>query len=541
MTQTNAEWWKSAVIYQIYPRSFCDSNNDGIGDIPGIISKLDYLKELGVDAIWLSPVYVSPNRDYGYDIANYHDINPEYGTLNDMKRLISEAKSRGIRVIMDLVINHTSDQHPWFRASRDKTSPYRDYYIWRKPRKNIFGHLKSPNNWTSYFTGSVWTLDDKSGEYYLHLFTKQQPDLNYHNQAVIDEVKKILKFWLELGVAGFRCDVINLLYKESLKDGKYRLSARGSEHYLSSPGAHKVLEELNRDVLAPYHAFTVGEASHVTVDQAKAFTGGNELSEVFSFDHVSYGFSIFSMIRKLKKATIKWQKSLSWNAIFLENHDQPRAVSTYGSVRYREASAKMLATLLLTLRGTPFIYQGQEIGMIDTKFTSLDQVKDPVYAMVYNSVRKCHLPRWSALSLALIVGRDKVRTPMQWNNHVNAGFSEHDPWLPVNKNFKEVNVKNDLADENSVFHYYQKILQIRKEIPALINGDIEFLRDKRDLLSYKRTLGSETYVIIINLSYHAVQTRLHMQGVTVLDTHRRKLVTGRITLDPYESVVVKLG
>lgn len=540
MTATQTDWWRSAVIYQIYPRSFKDSNNDGIGDIPGIISQLDYLKTLGIDAIWLSPVYRSPNHDFGYDIADYLDINPEYGTLADMKQLITEAKKRSIRIIMDLVINHTSDEHPWFELARDPQSPYHDYYIWRKPRWGLFGHNRLPNNWTSFFTGPAWTKDPVSGQYYLHLFTEHQPDLNYHNPAVIAEIEKVMNYWLDLGIAGFRCDVINLIYKESLHNGLPRVAAGGREFYLSTPGTHKIIKQLNREVLEPRKAFTVGEASDVTIEQARIFTEGDELSTVFSFDHVNHS-GAGDHSQNLKRSIIKWQEGLAWNTVFFENHDQPRSVSTYGNDKtHRQTSAKMLATMLLTLKGTPFIYQGQEIGMTNAPFKKLSQTKDPVSTMVYKLMRKSLMPKALATKAALSIGRDNARTPMQWSPAQNAGFNKDaQPWLMVNPNYKTINVEAEAADPYSVMNYYKELLELRRTTPALISGEIKFITDLKPLLVYDRTEGSETYRIFINLSINPIKPKTSLNGLIVANnlpgTHMPQ------TLAPYQALIIKIG
>ena len=413
------EWWKDAIIYQIYPRSFQDSNGDGIGDIPGIISRLDHLQELGVDAIWLSPVYKSPNADNGYDISDYREINPEYGSMEDMEELIAQAKSRGIRILMDLVINHTSTDHYWFRRSRDRTSPYADYYYWSHGGPD--GAL--PNNWTGFFGEECWEFDPQRCEYYLHLFAKSQADLNYHNPAVLEEVKDILRFWLDKGVAGFRCDVINVLWKESLGSGKKRLALTGQERYISQEENHRILRQL-REVLDEYQAFTVGETVFVTPQQARDLCAPErrELNMVFSFQHMECDqYYVKWLKRKFRPKVFfdcltRWQRELDWNALYLENHDQPRSIPRFGSVRYWKESGKLLATLLLTLRGTPFLYQGQEIGMLDFDFQRIRQLNDVESKNVDRLLRRFHVPqklRWRIISRT---SRDNARTPFQWDN-----------------------------------------------------------------------------------------------------------------------------
>lgn len=536
-TPQTVPWWKRAVIYQVYPRSFCDSNNDGVGDLQGVISKLDYLKSLGVDAVWLSPVYLSPNKDFGYDVADYRAINPEFGTLGDMKQLINEAKLRGIRLIIDLVINHTSDQHEWFQKARDPQSPYRDYYIWRKGRKGPPGKEKPPNNWTSFFTGPAWEKDTLSGEYYLHLFTKHQPDLNYDNPAVFEEIKKIITFWLDLGVSGFRCDVINLIHKDSLHDGKRRVSAGGKEYYVSTPATHGLLQRLHDEIFIPRHAFTVGEAAFVTLDQAIDFTEGDELDMVFSFDHVRRDLPMQSRVDNFLSQTMRWQQNLPWNTIFFENHDQPRSVSTYGNeTKYPEESAKAIATLLLTLRGTPFIYQGQEIGMINTPLDDISQAKDPVTHTEYDRARKSLLSRKKALARALAIGRDAARTPMQWSSSTNAGFSKTRPWVPVHPNYKQLNVAAQEANRSSVLAFYKALISLRKSYPVLSDGSISFKSTKGTLMAYERATNWDAATVIVNLSSRKrrMLKTIDTTQELLLATHHKE-IRSEALLQPYEA------
>lgn len=534
-------WWKHAVIYQVYPRSFQDSNNDGIGDIKGIISRLDYIAGLGVDAIWLSPVYISPNRDYGYDIADYRNINPEYGTMADMERLIAEAHKRHLKIIMDLVINHTSDQHEWFQKSLDIHSPYHDYYIWRKGNENRRGKLTPPNNWTSIFTGSAWTHMDQTDQFYLHLFTAGQPDLNYHNPDVIKEIKGILNFWLDKGVAGFRCDVINLLYKESLDDtANPSVSGGGGEYYISMPGTHRVLRELNRDVLSPRRAFTVGELYNGTVDQARIFTSGTELDTVFCFDHAKQGLGGGNMTKRLKDGLIAEQTGLNWNTVFFENHDQQRSVSVYGKEKYREQVAKMLATVLFTLRGTSFVYQGEEIGMSNAKFT-MAETKDPVASMMYKTLCKMHAPKWLASRMGVKLTRDHARTPMQWSDDDNAGFSSHQPWLKVNPNYEEVSVERQDNDASSILNYYRRMISLKKSSLVIMDGDIRFIDDKKDVLAYLRTLGDMSVLVVANLSNHKLRANTKIVGDLMIDSYGdRDGLNSDHTLRPYEAVVTTI-
>lgn len=534
-------WWKHAIFYQIYPRSFLDSNGDGIGDIQGIISKLDYLRDLGIDAIWLSPVYVSPNHDYGYDIADYFGVNPEYGTLDDMKQLIREAKSRGIRLIMDIAMNHTSIEHTWFQQSRDPSSQYRDFYIWRKPRKGFGGRELPPNNWTSVFSGSAWQKDDMSGEYYLHLFTKEQPDLNYRNPQVLAEIEKVLNFWLDLGVAGFRCDVFNLLHKSTFRDGRFNFTGGGREHYASVRGLNSILKKLHKDVFGPRHAFTVGEAFGTpSARQAKKFTSGEEVDMIFTFDMNIEGVTFEPGVQRLRRAMLKWQRILDWNTIFIENHDQHRAVSIFGNDKaHRELSAKMLAVYLLTLRGTPFIYQGQEIGMTDVVYKRMEDTKDTMVPMVYNMIRNMRFPRFVAEPIALFLGRDHARTPMQWSAQKYAGFSTVRPWLAENPNYIHINVERDLDDTGSILHFYKQLIGLRKKTPALVEGTIHFKHENIWVMHYTRYLGSKHYGIILNLSGKRKKVRKKVYGDVVMSNYSRIDLAGRIVLEPYEAIIYK--
>ena len=532
------KWWHDRVIYQIYPRSFSDSNGDGIGDIPGILSKLDYLKELGIGALWLSPVYPSPDHDHGYDVADYCDIDPKFGTLADMKKLIKEAEARDIKIIMDLVLNHTSDEHKWFKASRADSPGYRDYYIWRKPRRTWWGGEKPPNNWTSFFTGPAWTKDEDSGEYYLHLFTKHQPDLNYKNPRVVEEVKQIMRFWLELGVAGFRCDVINLTHKQSLADGKRRLLGVGSEHYLSKNGNHKLLQEFYKDVWQPYDAFIVGEA-HLDheVKSVRRYLRGDELTTAFVFEHMVLkpGYRAANVIRYLKK----WQQNLPWNTVFFENHDGPRSVSRFGHDRtFHYASATMIATLNLTLRGTPFMYQGQEIGMTNVPFDSISQIHDVVSRSVHRMLTRFLVPDWLALKIVLIICRDHSRTPMHWDNSVNAGFTTGEPWLMINPNYVKINVAQNRNDTDSIWHFYQRLIALRNQTISLRTGEIQFLSLPKEFLAYDRIGKDGRYRIVVNLSQKTQALAIELDGDVMISNYQRKNLDSTFVIQPYEALVV---
>jgi len=532
-------WWQERIVYQIYPRSFQDSNGDGIGDLRGIINRLDYLDALGVGVIWLSPVYRSPNVDNGYDISDYYDINPQLGTMADMDELIKKAAELDIRIIMDLVINHTSDQHVWFQQSRDPKSPYRDYYIWR-PGKNG----KPPNNWTSFFAEDCWVYDEKSGEYYLHLFAKEQPDLNYNNPKVLEEVKNILSFWLDKGISGFRCDVINILYKDSLADGRQRLILRGIEHYLSRPGTHEILQSLRRDVFSQYDCFTVGETVFVTPQMGRDLCDPEreELDMIFSFEHMETDQFIVKWFKRrfhpgrLAKAIDRWQRALDWNANYLENHDQPRSVSRFGNDgRFWSESAKLLATLLLTLRGTPFVYQGQEIGMTNFDFTSLGQVQDVESHNVYHLAKKLLIPGWYRWRMIQQTSRDNARTPMQWDGTANAGFSTGQPWLGVNNNFKRINVAEQIDRDDSILGFYRELIRLRASLDTLKSGQFQLLTAGRHVVAYARSLENEHLIIALNFSTR--NRRIAYKGEVILASSGRTAIGDELL--PYEAVILR--
>lgn len=524
--------WKNKVVYQIYPRSFKDSNGDGIGDIPGIIDKLDYLYELGVDVIWLSPVYASPNDDNGYDISDYCAIHPEYGTMQDMDRLIVEAAKKHIRIIMDLVINHTSDEHPWFIESKDPKSPYRDYYIWSN----------QPNNWTSFFGGSAW---DKIGDsYYLHLFSKKQPDLNWNNPAVLEEVKKIMHFWLNKGIYGFRCDVINVIYKTSLANGKWRLVLKGLEHYHSQEGMHQILKTLRQEVLNHYDTMTVGETVLVNPQQANdlILPERKELDMVFSFAHMETDqinnkwfrtkFKPMPFIRTL----ITWQKQVYWNANYLENHDQTRSVTRFGDdKKYHQQSAKMLALLNLTLKGTPYIYQGEEIGMTNGDMTSLDEFQDIETHRIIALAKKLHFPIWYQKRMMRMSSRDHARTPMQWDE--TGGFTSGKPWLKTNANTAFINVKKQIQEKDSILSFYRQLITYRKTSKSLIDGSFEPLYARKNVLIYRRVYQDESLVTIINFQKKDVKMPNHIKGSIILSNYIDADQSKR--LRPYEARLIK--
>ncbi|MCZ0754915.1 glycoside hydrolase family 13 protein [Anoxybacillus sp. J5B_2022] len=509
------KWWKEAVVYQIYPRSFKDSNGDGIGDLRGIISKLDYLKELGVDVVWLSPVYQSPNDDNGYDISDYRGIMDEFGTMADWEEMIAEMHNRGIKLVMDLVVNHTSDEHPWFIESRkSKDNPYRDYYIWRPGKEG-----REPNNWESHFSGSAWEYDEATGEYYLHLFSKKQPDLNWENPNVRREVYDMMKFWLDKGVDGFRMDVINMISKvPGLPDGEVQTGKKyawGGRYFMNGPRVHEFLQEMNREVLSKYDVMTVGETPGVTPAEGILYTDPerHELNMVFQFEHVDLDSGPGGKwdirpwtLADLKKTMTKWQKELEgkgWNSLYLNNHDQPRAVSRFGDDgTYRVESAKMLGTFLHMMQGTPYIYQGEELGMTNVRFPSVDDYRDIETLNMYNEriVENGEDPK-TIMEKIYYKGRDNARTPMQWDDSEHAGFTTGTPWIQVNPNYKEINAKVAMEDPNSVFHYYKKLIQLRKQHDIIVYGTYDLILEDDPLIyAYTRTLGKEKLVVITNFS-----------------------------------------
>ncbi|MDD3938149.1 MAG: alpha-glucosidase [Bacilli bacterium] len=536
-------YFKENVVYQIYPRSFCDSNGDGIGDLSGIISKLDYLQGLGVGILWLSPVYKSPNQDMGYDVSDYLDINPEYGTLADMDTLIAEAKKRGIRIIMDLVVNHTSDEHQWFIESKKPGSPYRDYYYWKEGRKN---NKKPPNNWQSMFAEPAWKFDREVGLWYLHLYGDKQVDLNFHNPQVIEEVKKILRFWLDRGIYGFRCDVINQIYKTTFDNGKQRLHQTGREHYLNQEGNHRILRELYDEVFSQYDCMTVGETYMVDYANARRFID-RELDMVFQFDHVNVDrrktpvFARRYAPRRMKKILFGWQNNVAWNTNYLENHDQLRSIPRFGDEKkcYLE-SGKMLAMMIMFLKGTTFVYQGQEIGMTNIGTHDMSKVKDISAHNVYNLLRKLKIPHKLALKLVDNNNRDNARTPMQWSSAKNAGFSSGEPWLMVNPNYDKINVENNLKDENSIYRFYKKIIAIKKEIPALCYGDFIPLVTNGNIMAFLRVFGNDEYTIILNMSKKRQKNPLFLRGEVIITNYESvDSYEGKLWLEPFEGALIK--
>lgn len=518
MNHTN--WYKTAVIYQIYPRSFCDANNDGLGDIPGIISKLDYLKELGVNCVWLSPVYDSPQKDNGYDISNYRDIYKPFGTLDDFKLMLNEMHKRGIRLIMDLVVNHTSDQHEWFKSAiSDKNSPYRDYYIIKKGKKN---GKKPPNNWSGFFGGSTWERIGDTDEYYLHLFTKEQPDLNWENPKVRDEVVDILRYWLDMGVDGFRCDVITLISKK--QDFKSRfptIALCGKDAYIMGPKLHTYLRELYDRAYADYDCMTVGESVLCSLKDTISLVDPSrkELDMIFNFSHtdvdnylgVKYFYRKFKLTR-FKKRLAKYQYGLyqkGWNSLFLENHDQRRSTGRYGTIERGPLSiesAKSLAASYFFLQGTPFIYQGQEIGMRNPSFKSIDEYQDVELKNMYNMCQNNGLVKALIGKHIFDVSRDNARTAMQWDDTEYFGFSKVKPWLNGTSDNKDRNVKNALLDKDSLFYFYKSMIELRKNYPVIIEGKFDLLyKNNPNLFIYTRTLDNKQLLVICSFAKKEVK------------------------------------
>lgn len=508
-------WWKESVVYQIYPRSFKDSNGDGIGDLNGITEKMDYLKELGIDVIWLSPVYESPNDDNGYDISNYQEIMKDFGTMEDYDRMLSAAHERGIKIVMDLVVNHTSDEHPWFVESRkSRNNPYREYYIWREGKDG-----KEPNNWGSCFSGSAWEYDKQTDMYYLHLFSKKQPDLNWDNPKVREEVFTMMDWWCKKGIDGFRMDVISMISKvPGLPDGEIGKNGYGSfgPYVCNGPHVHEYLQEMNQKVLSKYDLLTVGECSGVTVEEAKKYASldGKELNMVFQFEHMDLdGGETFKWNDKkidlveLKQVLTKWQVSLmgkAWNSLYWCNHDQPRMLSRLGndSDEYREISAKMLATCLHMMQGTPYVYQGEELGMTNVPFEKLEDFRDIESVNAYHElVGGKVLDDASMMKYLRYKSRDNARTPVQWDDSPNAGFTTGTPWIMVNPNYKKINAKDQLAREDSVFHYYQKLIALRHEKDIIVYGDYALLLPEHPAVyAYTRSLDGEMLLVLCNFS-----------------------------------------
>ena len=538
------KWWHSSVVYQIYPRSFNDSNGDGIGDINGIREKLDYLKELGIDVIWLSPVYKSPNDDNGYDISDYCDIMDEFGTMEDMDNLLKEANEKGIKILMDLVVNHTSDEHKWFiEAKKSKDNKYRDYYIWRDP---VNGH--EPNNLGSCFSGSAWQYDELTDQYYLHLFSKKQPDLNWENENVRNEVYKMMNFWIDKGIGGFRMDVIDLIGKvpDEMITG-------------NGPKLHDYLQEMNKAALEGHDLLTVGETWGATPEIAKLYSNPKrkELSMVFQFEHIGLdqieGKEKWDVkpldLLDLKKVLSKWQTELEgegWNSLFWNNHDLPRIVSRWGNDReYRVESAKMLATLLHGMKGTPYIYQGEELGMTNVRFEDINEYNDIETLNMYKDRISKGYSHDEIMASIYAKGRDNARTPMQWDSTENAGFTTGKPWLAVNRNYKFINAEDCLQDKDSIFYHYKKLINIRKHNDTIIYGDYKLLLpEDKNIFAYSRELNGDKIVVVCNFYHNEANLNFKedFNNVEILLSNYKdsSILMKDLKLRPYEAIMYRV-
>lgn len=536
------KWWKSSVVYQIYPRSFCDSNGDGIGDINGIRSKLWYLKELGIEVIWLSPVYASPNADNGYDISDYYGISPEYGSMEDMKILIRECENCGIRIIMDLVVNHTSDEHPWFvEAKKSKDNPYRDYYIWREGEKG-----SPPNELESCFGGNAWEYSEETGEYYLHFYHKKQPDLNWENETMRKEIWKMMNFWIDMGVGGFRMDVIDVIGKIPDQEIKE-----------NGPKLHEYLQEMNRETFGDKNLMTVGECWGADIENGSLYSdpGRKELDMIFQFEQMLLdqvpGEQKWDLkpleLRQLKQAFAKWQKALEgkgWNSLFWNSHDLPRIVSRWGNDKeYRVESAKMLATVLHGMKGTPYIYQGEEIGMTNYPFSGIEDLFDVESVNMYWERKQMGYPEEEIMKSLRAKSRDNARTPMQWDNGPGAGFTEGTPWCRVNPNYAKINAEEALKDQNSIFYYYKKLIRFRKEEPILIYGSFELLcPEDEHVFAYTREWKGKKWLVAGNFYEEPVCFDYPGKGRALLSNYEQDYETQleRMKLRPYEAAIYEI-
>ena len=538
-TGIQRKWWQNAVVYQIYPRSFQDSNGDGIGDIPGIIRRLDYLADLGIDAVWLSPVYRSPQDDNGYDISDYQDIDPMFGTLEDMEELIREAKKRNIRIVMDLVLNHSSDEHRWFQeAKKSKDNPYHDYYVWRDGEEGVL-----PNEMKSVFGGPAWEWVPEVGQYYFHQFSVKQPDLNWENEKVRREIYDMILWWMDKGVGGFRLDVIDQIAKEP---------DRGITN--NGPRLHEFLRELSRETFQKGDLITVGEAWGADPERAKLYSNpdGSEFSMVFQFEHIcldqqegkeKWDLAPLSLV-KLKENLTKWQRELmdcGWNSLFWDNHDLPRIVSRWGNDgKYRVESAKMLATVLHGMKGTPYIYQGEELGMTNVRFPDISHYRDIETLNMYRERKAAGYPEAEIMASLYAKSRDNARTPMQWDDGANAGFTEGTPWIEVNPNYPEINARAEMEDGDSIYHYYQKLIRLRKDLKIFVDGDFRLLLEEDpDIFAYERQAAGEKLRVIANFTEKTVPCSLFgdCREEKVL-IHNYKSLPKDGCLRPYEAVMV---
>ncbi len=557
----NEKWWKNAVVYQIYPRSFKDSNGDGIGDLEGIYEKLDYLAELGIDVIWMSPVYKSPNDDNGYDISDYQDIMDDFGTMDDFDRVLAKAHSLNIKIMMDLVVNHTSDEHKWFiESKKSKDNPYHDYYMWADPDKNG----NPPNRWESCFSGSAWEYVESVGQFYLHSFSRKQPDLNWDNPKVRDEVFKMMTWWCDKGIDGFRMDVISMISKyPGLPDGPENGNGYTGNTSCDGPNIHKYLREMNEKVLSKYRLITVGECPGVNAEQAKKYANidGSELDMIFQFEHVS-GSALkpchhgkwdgeAMTMPELRANFTKWQKDLegcAWNSLFLSNHDQPRCVSRFGNdnEQYRELSAKMLATMTHFQKGTPYVYQGEELGMTNAYMENIADYRDIESLNAYKELTtKENIPAKTVMGYIKAVGRDNARTPMQWDTSDNGGFTSGTPWLKVNKNYTTINAAAQVNDPDSVFAYYKKLIALRHTNDVMVNGVYDVLIPEHpQIYAYTRTLGDKQLLVLCNYADHEttipeeIQEKIRAAKNILIQNYKD---TDESVFRPYEAIVYEIG
>ncbi|MFB4165553.1 alpha,alpha-phosphotrehalase [Alteribacillus sp. JSM 102045] len=556
------EWWRKSVVYQIYPKSFNDTTGNGVGDIQGIIEKLDYLKKLGVDVLWLTPIYSSPQKDNGYDISDYYSIHHEYGTMEDFDKLLEEAHKRDLKIIMDIVVNHTSTEHKWFKqAASSRNNPYRDYYIWKDPVNG-----SEPNNWESKFGGTAWKYDEKTGQYYLHLFDVTQADLNWENEELRKDVYDMMDFWFKKGVDGFRLDVINLISKDQdfPNDDGSKAPGDGRKFYTDGPRIHEFINEMNENVFAKYDVMTVGEMSSTTIEDCIKYTrpDRNELSMTFNFHHLKvdypngekWALADFDFLQ-LKNILSTWQTEMhkggGWNALFWCNHDQPRVVTRFGDDgAFYNKSAKMLGTAIHLMQGTPYIYQGEEFGMTNPKFDNIDDYRDVETLNYYEILKSKRVPENEILDIIKAKSRDNSRTPVQWNNENNAGFTSGTPWIPVAPNYEEINAEKAIEDENSIFYHYQKLIQLRKQYEIITTGDYQLLlADHPQIFSYIRTDKNEALLVLNNFYQEETTFQLQETFKYLLQKESRVLLSNyddssntidNVLLRPYESVAYLL-
>ncbi|MFY4776411.1 alpha,alpha-phosphotrehalase [Metabacillus sp. RGM 3146] len=555
-------WWKKSAVYQIYPKSFNDTTGNGVGDLQGIIEKLDYLKELGIDVIWLTPIYASPQKDNGYDISDYYSIHKEYGTMEDFDRLLEEAHERGIKLIMDIVVNHTSTEHRWFKESASsKENAFRDYYIWREPKEGG----EQPSNWESKFGGSAWELDEKTGEYYLHLFDVTQADLNWENGEVRKNVYDMMHYWFKKGVDGFRLDVINLISKDQAfpDDDGSAAPGDGRKFYTDGPRVHEYMQEMNREVFSKYEAMTVGEMSSTTIENCISYSNPDrkELSMTFNFHHLKVDYPNGEKwtvaefdFQKLKQILSTWQTEMNrgggWNALFWCNHDQPRVVSRYGNDReYHKESAKMLATVIHMMQGTPYVYQGEEFGMTNPKFSRIQDYRDVETINIHRLLKDAGKSEEGILEILKRKSRDNSRTPVQWDSSENAGFTTGTPWIPVAENYVLINAEEAFRDQNSIFYHYQKLISLRKEYDIITAGDYELIaEDHPEVFSYVRNGEHEKLLVVSNFYGNEIEFEIPHQleidsydsEILISNYEDTEDASSKIRLRPYESAVYHL-